>query len=371
MKEERDFAGFVLPFAAGTFFTTGSYTSVCQHIPHVETCFFLMTSLCLAVLMHPKTRADGSFVPNAVIALSGLSAGALIGFTSTVMETGSTDPSLFNWMEAAGAGLGHAIDNIDFSDTGTNALLKALIIGDKENIPEDMAESFRISGASHILALSGFHLGIIYGIFSWALSWMGGHKRIAILRSIFIISLCGLYALCTGAGASIVRAFLFILLGEAARLTHRNASTSSILLSAMLIQLLITPESIHSVSFQLSYAAMAGIAFIFPKMKSLWPEEDKGEIREWKFLKRIWTSASLSISCQLTTGPLAWYYFSSFPQHFLLTNLIAIPLTGFIIPAALIVLVLNTFGICPQFMLKLTEGLAEALISSLGIIATM
>jgi competence protein ComEC len=116
---------------------------------------------------------------------------------------------------------------------------------------------------------------------------------------------------------------------------------------------------------------MAGIAFIFPKMKSFWPEEEKGDVREWRFLKWIWTSASLSISCQLTTGPLAWYYFSSFPQHFLLTNLIAIPLTGIIIPAALITLVLNTFGICPLFMLRLTEGLAEVLTSSLAIIATM
>ena len=371
MKEERDFAGFVLPFATGTFFTTGSYTSVCQHIPYVGTCLFLMTSLCLAVLMHPKTRAAGSFVLNAVIALSGLSAGAFIGFTSTVMETGRADPSIFKWMEEAGAQLGHAIDSIDFSYTGTNALLKALITGDKGNIPEEITESFRISGASHILALSGFHIGIIYGIISWTLSWLGGHRRISVLRSVIIVALCGLYALGTGAGASIVRAFLFILLGETARLTHRNASTSSILFSAMLIQLFITPESIHSVSFQLSYAAMAGIAFIFPKMKSFWPEEEKGNVSEWRFLKWIWTSASLSISCQLTTGPIAWYYFSSFPHHFLLTNLIAIPLTGIIIPAALITLVLNTFGICPLFMLKLTEGLAGALTSSLAIIATM
>ena len=371
MKEERDFAGFVLPFAAGTFFTTGSYTSVCQHIPYAGTCFFLMTSLCLAVLMHPRTRAAGSIALNIVIALSGLSVGAFIGFTSTVMETGRADPSIFKWMEEAGAQLGHAIDSIDFSETGTNALLKALITGDKGNIPEEITESFRISGASHILALSGFHIGIIYGIISWALSWMGGHKRITILRSIVIISVCGLYALCTGAGASIVRAFLFILLGETARLTHRKASTSSILFSAMLIQLLVTPESIHSVSFQLSYAAMAGIAFIFPKMKSFWPEEEKGDVKEWRFLKWIWISASLSISCQLTTGPLAWYYFSSFPHHFLLTNLIAIPLTGIIIPAALITLVLNTLGICPQFVLRLTEGISEVLTSSLAIIATM
>lgn len=371
MKEERDFAGFVLPFAAGTFFTTGQYASVCQHIPYAGSCFLSATLLLLVALMHPRTRQWNTAAVMTMISLSGLAAGAFTGFTSAIMETGRTDPAFFIRMEEAGTFLSHVIDSMQFSDTGINALLKALITGDRGDIPADITESFRESGASHILALSGFHLGIIYGIISWSLSWMGGHRGIAILRSLIIIALCGLYALATGAGASIVRAFLFILLGETARLTHRKASTSTILFSAMLIQLSVAPESIHSVSFQLSYAAMAGIAFIFPKLKAFWPEEGKDEVREWIFLRRIWTSASLSVSCQLTTGPLAWFYFSSFPQHFLLTNLIAIPLTGIIIPAALITLMLSAFGICPRFMTDLTEGLAEALTSSLEIIATM
>lgn len=371
MKEERDFAGFVLPFAAGTFFTTGQYASVYQHIPYAGSLYLSATLLFLAALMHPKARQLDQSAFMAIISLSGLSAGAFTGFTSTIMETGRTDPSLIIWLEETGARFGHFIDSMKFSDPGINALIKALVTGDKGDIPADITESFRKSGASHILALSGFHLGIIYGIISRSLSWMGGHRRIAILRSLIIISSCGLYALATGAGASIVRAFLFILLGETARLTHRKASTSTLLLSAMFIQLSVAPESIHNVGFQLSYAAMAGIAFIFPWMKSLWPEEAKDEVRQWRFLRWIWASASLSISCQLTTGPLAWFYFGSFPRHFLLTNLIAIPLTGIIIPVSLMTLTLGIFGICPQFMIELTEGLAEALTSSLEIIAAM
>ena len=120
---------------------------------------------------------------------------------------------------------------------------------------------------------------------------------------------------------------------------------------------------------------MAGIAFIFPQLKAFWPGSE--EVRTGFFKNRpkplrwIWNSAALSISCQLTTGPLAWLYFESFPVHFLLTNLIAIPLTGLIIPSALLLLFLNSFGGCPEFLLTATEAMISALSESLAIISTM
>ena len=79
----------------------------------------------------------------------------------------------------------------------------------------------------------------------------------------------------------------------------------------------------------------------------------------------------MSISCQATTAPLAWLYFHTFPKHFLLTNLIALPLAGLLIPVAIIVLLLDQAGICPEFMLKIVEFPATFLIRSLGIISTM
>lgn len=371
MKEERDFAGFVLPFAAGVFVSTSQLTDISEYLPSALSLIFLVTALLLAALIHPGIR-DGSHVATkAAIPFLGLFSGLLIGGTSTIMAIGRIEPEYAGWTDAAGLHLCHAIDMIGFSETDTNALIKALIAGDKGSIPAHVSEFFRASGASHILALSGFHIGIVYGIISRGLSWMGGHRTAAVARSIITISFCGLYTMITGAGESIVRAFLFILLREAAKLTHRNAATSSTLLSCMLIQLLISPASIHSISFQLSYAAMAGIAWIFPKLKSFWPEEEKDEVKQWRLLRKTWVSAALSVSCQLTTGPLAWLYFDSVPKHFLLTNLIAIPLTGLIIPASLTTLVLETLGICPQFLIRFTEGAVGMLTYSLEIIATM
>ena len=79
----------------------------------------------------------------------------------------------------------------------------------------------------------------------------------------------------------------------------------------------------------------------------------------------------MSIACQMTTAPLAWIYFGTFPQYFLLTNLIALPLTGLLIPSAAITLILNKAQICPDLLVRLTEWLTGLLIGAIEIIASM
>jgi competence protein ComEC len=131
-----------------------------------------------------------------------------------------------------------------------------------------------------------------------------------------------------------------------------------------LIHLTFDPISAKDVGFQLSYAAMFGIAYIFPYMRKMWTND-------LKILKWIWESAALSISCQLTTGPLAWYYFGTFPQYFLLTNLLALPLTGILIPIALLTVTMTAVGWCPDIVIYVTECLAQSMIEALSIIASM
>ena len=88
-------------------------------------------------------------------------------------------------------------------------------------------------------------------------------------------------------------------------------------------------------------------------------------------MKWIWVSAAMSVSCQVTTGPLAYFYFGTFPQHFLLTNLIAMPLTGLIIPSALLTITLDSIGICPDLLISFTETLVGLMSKALSIIASM
>ncbi|MBO7192244.1 MAG: ComEC/Rec2 family competence protein [Bacteroidales bacterium] len=381
MEVERDLAGIAIPFTAGI-----GLAFLLIPLSSASTALVFAVILSgLILLMHPVHLRMPEVSVRLSICIVMTAAGILCGLTSTFLSTSRISGGVItDFALSSGNVIGQMIDSIGFSNSDTNAVIKALLIGDRADIPFYITEAFRESGASHILALSGFHLGIVYGIVTSMLSILGNRPAIRYARSFLTILLCGFYTLATGAGASIVRAFIFILLGEAARLTGRYRSTASVLMAALLIHLTIDPQSIREVGFQLSYAAMAGIAFIFPWLRSFWPEESDNveednqshkrkhsASRRPRPLKWVWNSAAMSISCQLTTGPLAYLYFGTFPTHFLLTNLIALPLAGLLIPFALLTVSLSALDSCPDMLLRVTETLVVALTDSLSIIAGM
>lgn len=364
MEVEREFAGFALPFAAGV---ASSVLTAGLHHVHLSisaSVSMAIAAICLMALMHPCRRWFSDKTISLLVILTAAFSGMLCGYTSLLAEPGRIRSIPFSFL---GDGMAEAIDRIPFRTNEANAVIKALITGNRQDITHETIKAFRDSGASHILALSGLHLGIIYSLVSKALGIIGNSPVEGRIRSSTIVILCGIYTLATGAGDSIVRAFLFIVLREAAKLSGRSCDTGTLFFSALVVQLCVDPQSFRSVGFQLSYAAMAGIAFIYPWIKGFWPQTSgKRDIIRW-----VWDSAALSISCQLTTGPIAYMYFRTFPTHFLLTNLIALPLTGILIPSALLTLCLNMLGICPEILLRATETLVTVLTEALCIIAEM
>ncbi len=371
MTAEREFAGFVLPFAAGIFIATGPALIRTPYFPALASVSLLAAGLLIAAMLHPLRRRIHIRLQWVLIAVLSLAAGAFSGLTSSLTAISSYESSFSLWATEIGRNLGSSIDAIPFGNPKTNALLKALITGERNDIPRSVADAFRNSGAAHILSLSGFHLGIVYAIVRWSLSGLGNSPAVSRLRSVLIILFCGFYTLTTGAGPSIVRAFLFILLGETARMTHRRRTTATLLLSAIFIQLTLSPASIRSVSFQLSYAAMAGIAWIYPRLRDFWPGISSDDRPFTRTVRRVWNSAAMSIACQITTGPLAYLYFGTFPRYFLLTNLIALPITSLLIPFGLAAIVLSALGLCPALLLQATDYLVTLLSASLEIIAGM
>lgn len=365
MKVERDIAVASLPFAAGVAMAAWTVRFMISN-PPISASLALATvlfSICIFIRSHRLAAACTCLAACGILCVIR---------AETASAAGGLMDGFMHMCAGAASATGRLIDSIGFMDTDTNAIIRALIVGDRSGIPADITDAFRRSGASHILALSGLHLGIIYGIVSKSLSCIGNSVSAKRLRSILTIASCGLYTLATGAGASILRAFLFIFLGEYSRLTGRFRNTGSILMTALIIHLCISPLSIREAGFQLSYAAMAGIAFIFPWLQNLWPE-DGTEKPSWTRnpLKRVWDIAAMSIACQITTGPLAYIYFGTFPMHFLLTNLVSLPLITLIIPSALLTMALTWLGICPEMLLRATEALVTALSEALSIIASM
>ena len=365
MDEARDIVKLALPFAAGIL------TISCLQLSHrhVSEMAFLSSAAVAAAMIHLLyciERRKPVHI-SAILAMAFM-AGVLVRATGDILDISRpATPGILEAADRLGRLMQESIDRIPFADSTTNAVIKALLTGERSDIPKEITAAFRNSGASHILALSGLHSGIIYLVISRLLSVLGNTRRAKVCRSLIIVLLCTAYSLATGAGASIMRALIFIIIRETALMTYRKADLKTVFAGSLLIHLALFPQDASSVGFQLSYAAIAGIAWIHPHLKAMWPDDGDSV----PIMKRVWESASVSISCQLTTGPLAWFYFGTFPKYFILTNLIAIPLTSAIIPAALLTVLLSGMGICPEILVTATETAVEHLCSALEIISGM
>ena len=398
MTETADIKPLALAFTFGA--ASGLLLSrISMHAAYISSATSLLVALALTVI----TSADRRQVE---ILLLFLTAGVFCAATSTLTSLGAVaGKPLFAGLAADFRSM---ISSIPFPHEGTAPLVNALLTGDRSSLDSCVMNSFRDSGASHILALSGLHLGIIYGILLKVTSIFGKHPTVKAVRSLIIISLCGIYTLATGASPSLVRAFLFILVNETARLTHRSNNPLRVYCAALFIQTAINPQVISSTGFQLSYLAMAGIFLLYPALKKWYPQEeaagdmliekgagltesdglegvmiDKGCCRarrcQTSWMKtivsaaprKIWDAAALTISCQVFTGPLAWWKFGTFPKYFLLTNLLSLPLTSAVMLLSVSTSVLFAIGICPDFLISLTDSSASLLLFIMKVISSM
>lgn len=200
------------------------------------------------------------------------------------------------------------------------AVLRALSIGDKSSLTRDLRSSFRDSGAMHLLALSGLHVGLVYALLRWLLAPLGGHQAARLFRSAVILLSLWTYALITGMSASISRAVLMITFYELSGYLSGDRDGLSALAGSALLLMLFRPESPRDIGFQLSYTAVLSILLFYPRLSRCLQTRSR-------LLQKVWELLSVSICCQATCGVLAWMYFGSFPRYFLLTTLLAIPLT--------------------------------------------
>ncbi len=225
-------------------------------------------------------------------------------------------------------------------ETGLNddelAVASALTLGYKDKINESLKRSYSSSGAMHILAVSGLHVGIIYGIIVFLLS-LFRLNNLKIVKFIIVVSSVWFYALLAGGSPSITRAALMISvfsLGES--ISKHSNSINSLLLAAFII-LIIKPYTLFDLGFQFSFVAVLGILLFYPRIYELFSIKNK-------ILDKIWSLTVVSIAAQLATFPLVLYYFNQFSNYFLITNYCLIPLATIAIWLTLAVFVFSVFG---------------------------
>lgn len=381
MVEARDIMGISVPFAAGV--ATGAVLCpfLSGGLPIITDSILLILICSTTLLVRFDKLSDRSgkrlvslsnhrgqrIVFAGIFLLTGIFSSLSYSIASGIPEYGSGIVST-----AAAKAVGHlraTIDAIPYPSETTEPLVKALLTGDKSDLPKEITGIFRDSGASHILALSGLHLGVLYLLLTRLTSPLGNSPKARKSRYSLIIVAALFYSIMTGATPSIIRAFLFITINETARLLGRKREPVRVLLAALTVQLALKPDVISSVGFQLSYMAMAGIFLLYPTMERIYPAPSGSRLSRFNPFRKIWNAAMLSISCQIFTGPLAWYYFHTFPKYFILTNLVALPLTSAIMTLSVATIALSFLGICPEPLVILNDHAMQALVFCLEIIS--
>lgn len=336
-------------------FTLGVIIGVILKLPYSLVFGFCSISLCgVCVLLLLYFQKGGMWVAPLCFSL-----GLFCAFCSKIGNIFEID---IEAAQRAYIAINETIKSLGFKDSRVGGLASALLTGYRENLDSSLVAAFRKAGAAHILALSGFHFGIIYLLVDKLLIWMKSFRVLWIVKALIIISLSIFYCIMCGGSPSLVRACIFIVLREIIRLCPgRKASLVSIFSASLLIQLVLNPQIILSISFQLSYLAVLGIILIYSRIKDWF--EGKG------IMAKIWNMAALSISCQITTFPIAWLRFRTFPQYFLISNLFALPLTSMFIFLVIISLVFGNS--CPDFILLFTETIGGLLIRVIEMISLL
>lgn len=234
------------------------------------------------------------------------------------------------------------------------AVLSALTVGDKENLSEDIRETYSVAGASHVLALSGLHIGLLYGFLFWLFSFLW--KRWPVLKPYgicVIILLLWCFAFFTGLSPSVVRSVVMVSLLAMSLFQVGKLLSLNTLAATAFLMLLFNPLWLFDVGFQLSFAAVASIVLIQPKLYHLISVKRR-------ILRYVWGILTVSVAAQIGTAPLVVLYFSRFSTHFLLTNLWVVLLVTLIVYSSIVMLIFSFVPFLRQCLATIVEGLLNA-----------
>lgn len=208
------------------------------------------------------------------------------------------------------------------------SVASALILGYKDEMDTEVKAAYAATGATHVLAVSGLHVGLIVWITLYFLNlvrWYG--KLWRGLKMAILMTIIGVFVLITGAPPSVLRAALLFSIVLIGKEYFRTVNIFNPLATSALVLLIYDPYLILDIGFQLSYLAMMGILYLQPRIYNWW-------IPDNKVVNYFWQLLSVSLAAQIATLPISLYYFHQIPLYFWLSGLV-------VIPAATVILILG------------------------------
>ena len=223
------------------------------------------------------------------------------------------------------------------------ATVQALLLGQKQDISAEVYNNYAAAGVIHILAVSGLHVGIILLILNWVFSPLERFKKGKYLKALLVILLLWGFAVLSGLSPSVVRAVsMFSFLAVGMQLKRRSSNLISVFVS-LLFLLLVKPQWIFEIGFQLSYTAVIAILLLQPRLSLLWRPNNK-------MLKLFWGIFTGSLAAQVGVLPLSLYYFHQFPGLFFLSNLVILPFLGLLLGFGILIILLALLQLLPMFL---------------------
>lgn len=210
-------------------------------------------------------------------------------------------------------------------------LLRAICLGDRSALSDSDKGAFVKAGAMHLLAVSGLHVGLLWWVLIkvfFPLKSLTGREWPGVF---LVLMLLWYYAYLTGFSSSVCRALVMLSCYSIAPLLGRRSGGFNASLLSAYVLLLITPSRIFDLGFQLSYLAVLGIIFLYPRLQTL------VRPRLWLF-RWLADASAISVAAQISTLPLVLYYFRQYPVYGLLSNLLALPLLTFLLIVFILVL---------------------------------
>lgn len=242
-------------------------------------------------------------------------------------------------------------------------IIQALLLGQRNDISEATYNNYKNAGAVHILAVSGLHIGIILLLLQFLLQPLERLPRGKTMKLIVIVLLLWGFALLAGFSASVVRAVTMFSFVAYALYLNRPSNTFNILaLSMFTILLLINPMLIFQVGFQMSYAAVFAILWIYPLLQRFWFPKNI-------LIRKIWQLLSVSIAAQVGVLPISLFYFHQFPGLFFVSNLLIVPFLGLILGMGILVILLALLNTLPDFLVSIYDTLIRIMNQAIAWVA--
>lgn len=211
------------------------------------------------------------------------------------------------WIEASG---------LDREERG---MVKALLLGIRDELDADQKQAFARSGTIHVLAVSGMHVGLVYAVFMGLLGWWGRKKGARVVRGTLVLLFLWGYAGLTGWSPSVMRATIMFTLFTVSEMSGRQGEPLNTLFGAAFVLLIWDPLMLFQLSFQLSFLAVLGILLFYKPIMRLWYAPNM-------VLHYFWSLTAVSLAAQVITTPLSLYMFKAFPVWFLPANLVIVGL---------------------------------------------